>query len=209
MEEIVHGDERRVSSSSSRADEIRREVVGMAADRAPGSHVGTARLDSPHEFAVSPDLGDRAAMDLYLALLQDRLPIYVRSMVELFGQLGQGDVEENLIPVAIATINFYHEVLGAKVSVFAKPAQLVRLRQLLHERGLGPTVAPDRISAYLRKEQELGRVTPEVDTLAIARLLIGACLNYAFTGMLMGEDELPTREKYAADIVAALRLGAR
>jgi hypothetical protein len=146
-------------------------------------------------------------MDLYLALLQDRLPIYVRTIVDLGPRAGLGSIQDNLFAVTRATIDFYCEILSAKAAVCARPAQLVRLRQQLRARDLGPAIAYQKVAAYLRKEQELGRLPADVTPVACAHLLLGACVSYAFTDLLMGGDDQPPRDEYARDIVRGLRLG--
>ncbi len=168
-----------------------------------GTSPGTSHVE-PTRFPPEP--AERAATDLYLALLQDRLPVYVRTLADLVTGTGHGSVEDNLLPAARATIDFYCEILSAKVSVFARPAQLVRLREVMRTRRLGPDVAEDRVARYLEEEQELGRVAPDIGALAAARLLLGACVSYAFSTMLMGEDDMPPRDEYAADVIRGLRL---
>jgi hypothetical protein len=196
LEEIVHPDEQRISSPGRSPGDVRRQVVEMAAGRLHGAD------------RFSPDPGDRAAMDLYLALLQDCLPVYVSVMADLVTRAGHGSIRGNLLPVARATIDFYCEILSAKVSAFTRPAQVVRLRELMRARGLGPDIAHDMVAAYLRTEQEQGRAAADVDPLAAAHLLLGACVSYAFTAMLMGEVDLPPRDEYAAGVVGGLRLSA-
>jgi hypothetical protein len=203
LENIVQADERQASSLSSRPDEIRRRVVDMAADRSVGDEM---QLGSANDFMYSADPNDRAALDLYLALLQDRLPILVRAMSELQAGAGRGTVEGNLVPVAQATVNFYSEILSVKLSVLNKPAQLVRLRKLMQKRGMGPDIAVERVGSYLRAERKLNRIGDDVDAAAVARLLVGACVNYVFTELIIGEGGQPPREEFVVDVVRALRL---
>lgn len=175
--------------NSSPADDARRRVVSAVQDARLATHTG-----------------DRAELDLYLALLQDRLPVYVGTLSELLAEAGSATVQKRMVMVARATMDFYAGVLAAKVSVFARPSQLARLRQVMRTRQMGPQRADERVAAYLREEQKLGRVALEVEPLAAARLLIGGSLNYAFIRMLMGESEIPPADEYAADMVRGLRL---
>jgi len=171
------------------ADDIRRRVVEVVSD--------TTRLKLP---------ADHSALDLYLALLQDRLPVYVRTVAEVFGRVGHGTVRENLRDAARATVDFYCEILAAKLAVIADPLQVARLRQVLLSRDMGQHQAEGNVAAYLEREREVGGVGPEIEAGAVARLLIGACINYAFNRLLMGEDAIPERGEYAADIVRGLSL---
>lgn len=202
----MHPDEQLARLSVPAApDHIRHQVVELATEAQR-----SARISGSDRHGAGParggDRGGHAATDLYLALLQDKLPVYVRSMVDLRRGIGQGSVRDSLLPVARATFDFYASILGAKVRVIADPDQIVLLRDTMRERGLGPAAARDILAAHLCEEQELGRVDADVSPDATASLLIGACVNYAFTALLMGEADLPPREIFIASLVGALRL---
>jgi hypothetical protein len=187
------------SPVSKTTDHVRRQVVDVAAElmrgtpAAAGSRYGT-------------DSADHSAMNLYLALLMDRLPVYARTMIDLEARVGEGSVEQNLLPIGLATIQFYCEILAAKVSVFTRPDQLVQLRHGLRSRDLGPQSGHTRVTAYLDGERRLGRIAAQVDCEAAAQLLVGACLNYAFTKLLL--DDVPPREAFVEQAVRGLRLTA-
>lgn len=174
---------------NSPADDARRRVIGAVQDARLAAHTG-----------------DRAELDLYLALLQDRLPVYVGTLADLFADVGVASVRERLVMAARATIDFYLGILVAKVSVFARPSQLAGLRQVMRARDIGPQRSEETIATYLREEQKLGRVSADVEPLASARLLVGGGLNYAFVRMLKGEGYMPSADEYADDIVRGLRL---
>ncbi|MFB9834888.1 hypothetical protein [Actinoallomurus acaciae] len=177
------------------ADSVRRQVVEVATEMMRGT-------SAPARGASEPS--DQSAMTLYLALLTDRLPVYARTMTDLESRAGEASVEENLVPVAQATIRFYCEILAAKVSVFTKPDQLLQLRQVLTSRGMGPQAADTRVAAYLDRERTLGRVAADVDCAAAAQLLIGTCVNYAFTKMLL--DDVMPQEHFIDRAIRGLRL---
>jgi hypothetical protein len=149
---------------------------------------------------------DHMVVDIYLAMLQDRLPVYVHSLSDAKARTGQGSVEENLFSIARATIDFYAGILPVKVTVLAVPAQLIGLRNAMKACGLGPDRAEDGIAGYVRAEQELGRVAADADPRASARLLLGACLSYSFSAMLLGDEGVPAPDEYATSIVRGLRL---
>lgn len=159
--------------------------AGSAVGDAPSGHVGAG---------------------IYLALLQDRLPVYVHSLSAATGQAGYGSVEGNLSQAARATIDFHRTILPVKVSVLAVPAELVELRHAMKARGLGPGRAEDAVSWYLREEQQLGRIAADADPRASACLLLGACLSYSFTAMLLGHESVPPLDEYVPDVVQGLRL---
>jgi hypothetical protein len=193
MELSVRSDEQAAARVRPSPDQVRRQVVDMAADAQRG-------------FPAGPPA--HAATDLYLALLQDRLPVYVQTMMDLRARAGQGCVRDNLLPVATGTLDFYAGLLGAKVSAMADPEQLVRIRQAMKARGLGPAAARRAVAGYLRDEQRRGRMDAGISADAVASLLLGGCLSYAFSGLLMGEDDLPPRDDYAAGLVQGLRLSS-
>lgn len=147
-----------------------------------------------------------ATADMYLAMLQDRLPVYVHSLSAATARVGHGSVDENLSLIACATIDFYAAILPVKVSVLAVPAQLISLRHAMKARGLGPDRAEDGVAGYLLDEQQLGQVAADVDPRASARLLLGACLSYSFSAMLLGNDNAPPRDEYVRCVVRGLRL---
>lgn len=182
---------------SKSTDAVRRQVVDVAAELMRGT-TGTPAS------GLGSDSTDQSAMNLYLALLMDRLPVYAHTMIKLESQVGEGTVEQNLIPIGLATIQFYCEILAAKVSVFTKPDQLLQLRHGLRSRDMGPQSGHTRVAAYLEEERRLGRVAADVDCDASAQLLVGACLNYAFTKMLL--DDVPPRESFVERAVRGLRL---
>lgn len=172
------------------ADEIRRRVVGAVHD----------------VMNVGPPLSGHAQLDVYLALLQDRLPVYVGTRHELLASVGRASVETNLILVGLATIDFYRTILPAKISVLADSVQLTRLRQISRSHEMGQSKADQAIAGYLRTEKEAGRIAADVDPSGTARILVAACLNYVFTRMLSGDDTASAAEEYISEIVRALRL---
>jgi hypothetical protein len=199
--DIVQSDERRASGPKT-VDRVRRQVLEVAADTLRGASDG-----EPGTAWLPGDSGcHHAATDTYLALLQDQLPVYVRAMMDLRARAGQGTVREGLLPVARATFDFYCGVLEAKVKVLADPDQLVRLREHMRSRGLGPDAAHDLLTAHLLEEQERGRLAPDASPSGIASLLLGACLHYAFISLMMGGADLPPRDAFTADLVQNLRL---
>ncbi len=147
-----------------------------------------------------------AAVDFYLAMLQDRLPVYVHSLSAAIARAGHGSVEENLSLIARATIDFYAAILPVKVSVMAVPAQLVGLRHAMKTRGLGPGRAEDAVTGYLQDEQHHGLVPADADPRASARLLLGGCIGYSFSVMLLGDDCVAPPDEYVSSLVRGLRL---
>ncbi|MFI7453268.1 hypothetical protein ACIBQX_37675 [Nonomuraea sp. NPDC049714] len=146
------------------------------------------------------------SVDHFLALLQDRLPLWMRILNELTHRAGKGRVPDNLVPVARAGIDYYLDVQSAALPAFTSPAVTVRFRQALRDNGLGPPAEIRPLAAYLVAEQRLGRVVARVDPEASARLLLAGCFHHAYIEMFVGADAGPTRDACAEEIVRELRL---
>lgn len=146
------------------------------------------------------------AVDMFLALLQDRLPVWLRVLDDLMHLVGKGRVSDNLLPIARAGIDYYSEVQSAAVPVFTSPSVTVRFREALRDSELGPMAEVVPLTEYLAAEQRAGRIPPEVDPLASARLLLAGCLRHAYYEMFVGADFLPSRDDSAEEIVRELRL---
>lgn len=146
------------------------------------------------------------SVDHFLALLQDRLPLWLSILHDLSYRIGKGCVADNLLPIARAGINYYIEVQSAALPAFTSPQVTVRFREAVRDTGLGPGTEVAPLAAYLAAEQDLGRIGPEVDPEASARLLIAGCFHRAYLEMFVGADAGPTLEASAREIVRELRL---
>jgi hypothetical protein len=173
--------------------------------RTPADDARHRVVEAVHEVRQLSHSSGQADLDLYLALLQDRLPVYVSTLSELLQRVGEGSVHRTLAGATLATMDFYDEVLIPKVSVVAKPALLTMLRHVMRSRDLSPRRAEESLAEYLGQEQKLGRVAGDVEPMISARILVSSSLYYAFSTVLEG-GALPSREEYADDIVRGLRL---
>ncbi|MEU0570110.1 hypothetical protein ABZ297_32660 [Nonomuraea sp. NPDC005983] len=145
-------------------------------------------------------------MNHYIALLQDRLPLWLSILHGLSDHAGKGRVCANLLPVTQAGIDYYLEVQSAALPAFTSPDVTVRFRQAVRDSGLGPTAEVTPLAAYLEAERRLGRIAPDVDPEASARLLLAGCFHHAYIELFVGAGAGPTREAGAAQIVRELRL---
>jgi hypothetical protein len=146
------------------------------------------------------------SVDQFLALLQDRLPLWLSILHDLSHRSGKGSVSDNLFPVALAGIDYYIDVQSAALPAFTSPNVTVRFRQAIRDTGLGPRTETAPLAAYLAAEQRLGRVRADADPEASARLLVAGCFHRAYIEMFVGADAGPTREASALEIVRELRL---
>ncbi len=157
---------------------------------------------------AAPLRADRVdgSVDHFLAMLQDRLPLWIRILNDLSHLAGKGRVRDNLVPVARAGIDYYVDVQSAALPAFTSPSVTVRFRQALRENGLGPPTETAPLAHYLDAERRLGRVAAQVDPEASARLLLAGCFHHAYIEMFVGADAGPTRDVGAEEIVRELRL---
>lgn len=143
--------------------------------------------------------------DLFLMVLAERLPSFVALSKDLPGRAGRGTVGETLGEVAKTALAFFAQGMPIIASIFSEPALLVRHTQEIRRKGGGPHRANEAVAAYLRAEQELGRVRGDADPEAAAAMLLGACFQRAFLRQFLAENVDPAgEERFAEDVVRTL-----
>jgi hypothetical protein len=80
-------------------------------------------------------------------------------------------------------------------------------REGLRARNAGPHRANQGLAAYLRREQELGRIDSGEDSEAAAALLLGACQQRAVHALFIGADILADQDGFANNLVKTLMHG--
>ena len=144
-------------------------------------------------------------IELFLAVLDERLPGLVGLLTRLPDEAGQGVVAEHLEEVATRAMRFYERVFPMVASIFAEPAVLARYRAALAAVGAGPHQANEALAAYLGAERELGRIDAAVDPEAGAAMLLGACFQRAYFSAMSGTRiTAAERTRFAANLVASL-----
>jgi len=113
---------------------------------------------------------------LLLAVLEERVPGLSRVSV----RPGEGDIEENLAELAHAILDFYQRSIPMLGALLADPERMAAHRVAMSRHGGGPEKAVSGFAAYLRAEQDLGRIAGDADPDSSAALLIGACFQEAF-----------------------------
>jgi hypothetical protein len=73
--------------------------------------------------------------------------------------------------------------------------------------GAGPHLPIEWLAAYLRAEQDLGRVRPDADTFAAASLLLGGCAQRAFAYDATESGERPAVADFAPRLARTLVAG--
>ncbi|MGH9380917.1 MAG: TetR/AcrR family transcriptional regulator [Thermoanaerobaculia bacterium] len=142
---------------------------------------------------------------LFLALLKELPGEFVQVVMRLPSQAGHGTVQERLDELVRAALTHYRQTLPMGSSILTDSALLERHRALLREQGAGPHRANQAMAAYLRAEQELGRVRADVDPDTVSYMLLGACLQYVYWTTFMGESSfVPPEESFARELVATV-----
>ncbi|MFI6316487.1 TetR/AcrR family transcriptional regulator [Nonomuraea sp. NPDC050556] len=136
--------------------------------------------------------------DLIVAVVRERSPGMARLAQALHGKAGTGELAGNLTAVAEAAIAFYRDGFPMLASMFADPATLATHKEELRRQGAGPHKANEALAAYLRAEQEAGRVRRDADVQAAAGLLLGACFQHAFLAHMSAPDHRGDADAAAA-----------
>jgi AcrR family transcriptional regulator len=140
---------------------------------------------------------------LFMAVLQERLPGFALPD----GAVGTGTVEANLVKLVSGLLDFYVDSFPISASIFSSSTLLARHREAIAAHGAGPQVPQLRLQAYLEAEAEAGRVRPDADVEAVARLLVGAALHQAFLVAFWGggaADEPGLGKRLVAPVLPAL-----
>jgi AcrR family transcriptional regulator len=143
--------------------------------------------------------------DLFLCTLRQLPSGFIRLVIDLPTRAGSDTVRSVLTEVARAALGFYDESVPMGGSIFADPELLSRHRELLKERGAGPQRANELLAAYLRAEQDLGRIRPDADVDTAAYFLLGAIFQRAYWRQFLGEsNDAAADEQFISGIIVSL-----
>jgi AcrR family transcriptional regulator len=143
--------------------------------------------------------------ELFLCTLNELPSGFVTLMRGLHERVGTETVPAVLSRVATSALEFYGEAVPMGASFFADPELLARHRELLQQRGTGPQRANEAVAAYLRAEQDLGRVRGDADPDAVAYMLLGALYQYVYWRQFLGRPQQPDAdERFIAGILSTL-----
>ncbi|MEU1128506.1 helix-turn-helix domain-containing protein [Streptomyces sp. NPDC005900] len=144
--------------------------------------------------------------ELFVSVLQERLPKLGPLLHRLAEDPGERGVEENLTEIARLATGFYAESFPIAASLYAEPKLKRRHEDALRELGTGPHMPIEALDAYLRAERTAGRITADADTFAAASLLLGACAQRAFAYDAVAAEPQPV-EEFAAALARTLLAG--
>jgi AcrR family transcriptional regulator len=132
-----------------------------------------ARAAGVAEGALYHHFADKAG--LLLAVIQAGMAEFKQVVDDLALQVGRRSVRANLEQVARAALEFHLRVAPMVCSLYSDRSLLLRVRQILDEKKLGPGESGAALAAYLEAEQRLGRVAPGANARAAAELLLAGC----------------------------------
>jgi AcrR family transcriptional regulator len=139
--------------------------------------------------------------DLILNVLRHRMPGPEQSPAEP----GAATVEDNIAAMARGALSFYQQSLPLLGGLLAQPQRMAAHRDAMSRHGAGPGQAIASIAAYLRAEQELGRIDADADVDTVAALLDGACFHQAFLRFYdAGPDATPAPDELARNLARTL-----
>ncbi|MFJ5828795.1 TetR/AcrR family transcriptional regulator [Streptomyces sp. NPDC093089] len=146
--------------------------------------------------------------ELFLTVLNERLPRLGGLLDTLAADPGGRTVEENLTEIARQAALFYEETFPVVASLYAEPQLKRRHEEAMRSYGSGPHKPVEGLAAYLRAEQRHGRIHPDADPVAAASLLLGACVQRSFVWE-MSQDRRPpdTLDEFARTVARTLVQG--
>ncbi|GHH78416.1 TetR family transcriptional regulator [Streptomyces sulfonofaciens] len=146
-----------------------------------------------------------AKEELFISVLKERLPQLGTLLDELTAGPGEGSLEANLTEIARRAALFYEQSFPIAASLYAEVQLKRRHDDALRELGSGPHRPIEGLAAYLRAEQEVGRVRPGADTFAAASLLLGACSQRAYAFDMTEAGRPPqSLDEFAAAVARTL-----
>lgn len=158
------------------------------------------------EAALYKHFGDKT--DLFMAVLQERVPGLSEELASLDRAAGTGEVRSHLVRVTAAALRFYDQSFPMALGMFHDRSLLETFRIGVQLRGGGPASVNRALAAYLREERELGRLHPDTDPEALACLLMGACLQHAFFRHFYGHPAPDDGHAQAERLVSGVLDGA-
>ncbi|MEV4330376.1 TetR/AcrR family transcriptional regulator [Streptomyces sp. NPDC049597] len=146
--------------------------------------------------------------ELFVTVLNERLPKLGALLSTLAGDPGRAGVEENLTDIARQAALFYEQTFPMAASLYAEPQLKRRHEDAMREMRTGPHKPIEGLAAYLRAEQQAGRISSDADPYAAASLLLGACAQRAFAYEATPDRRPPQPlDEFAAGLARTLLRG--
>jgi AcrR family transcriptional regulator len=130
--------------------------------------------------------------ELFLAVLSERMP-----RVELPAASDRTDLPSSLATIVTKLLAFFTRTFPMSGSIFGAPELLAEHRNGIRARGYGPEGTVPLVAGLLAEEQAAGRVRPDADLEAAARLLVGLAFHRAFLAAYEGQREVTDAAEFA------------
>ena len=165
-----------------------------------------AKAANVAEGALYHHFGDKA--ELILSVVLQQLGDFPEVLQSLPLRIGEATVQKNLETVLESAFAFHHRIAPLVCSLFADQELLAKVRGMMAERSMGPGRSVFAISAYLRAEQQLGRVSASAVPETVSELMLAVSFNRAMQDhfFLGGSDDAKARRKLR-EAVRALMVG--
>lgn len=141
--------------------------------------------------------------EIFIAVLERNVAEFSQVLQNLPLRVGQASVLDNLRPVAEAAVGFHIKVAPIICSLLADQKLLADTRRMMQQRQIGPQRSSEALTAYIAAEQRLGRIAPEVDSAAVAGLILGTSFQMAvldhFSGRRPIEQQSQVRMRHAVN----------
>jgi AcrR family transcriptional regulator len=122
--------------------------------------------------------------DLVVTALSERATELVREFLTALPEPGSATLEENLATLARAALGFNTRIVPLVTGLFGQADLLGLFTKGISAGQVDPHAAFAATVEYVRAEQQLGRAADDVDPVAVAELLFGACLSRAFAAQM-------------------------
>jgi AcrR family transcriptional regulator len=166
-----------------------------------------ARAANVAEGALYHHFGDKA--ELILSVVAQQVGDFPEVLQSLPLQIGENTVQKNLERVLESAFECHHRIAPLVCSLFADQELLAKVRGMMAERSMGPGRSVLVLSAYLRAEQQLGRVATSAVPETFAELMIAVSFNTALQDHFFqgGSEAKGKARQRLHDAVRALMTG--
>jgi AcrR family transcriptional regulator len=150
----------------------------------------------------------RDRVELFLAMLDERLPSFTEPLRSLPSRVGRRTVRANLEEVAAAALEFYEHLVPLLAGLFAEPELLRAYRARLQAGQGGPDRSQQAVAAYVRGERAGGRISPAADPDAVAAMLMLTCFGHVFSRIFFGaERSAADDQRFVKQLVSSIWRG--
>ena len=142
--------------------------------------------------------------DLLLAALLRRYERLAGRFEAALPEAGEGSIEDNLVTLQKALFELVSEAMPALAGLMGDPEFLHRLLEEVHRQPFGPQKMQARIVDYVREEQRLGRLAPDVDANSVGVVMMGCAVVLSMARHL-GAAEEPAEAQVRAIVGTVVR----